>query len=483
MGQRSSCYSCCLPQSTSVVVEAYVERKDVSQSRSSGVVAGTVAAEAVPSRPVVYDPSEGLLLLFRLSRGTILSRVWSPVLIATIIGVVVTALDAMDVIQLSTGSTYHTFIGLGLSLLLVFRTNSCYERWRDGRVLLAVLTTRARHFVLKFCTVVPDDELRERARSLITGFLASVKHDLRKEPGYSELERILPQSVFSYVVSQKLTSHPQALLQMLLLLVGQLNLEGVVADRYVGWLSDDISGMSDAWWNLVRIRDMPTPFAYAHHIKMVLSLYCFTAPFAMLVTMKLTTPFAALMLTYAFFGLDEIAVEIEEPFGRDPNDLPMDLIVETAEAQLREAVEHATGLGQAVRLWPERAQSDLPSQTDDIILPSPPGSWVENPTTLAEEMKAFEKIKRPRLSQPRKKRVGTPQRRTFMSRLDSALLGLRAEGCVPKTPTELSASFINEAKPAAEAKAEQAEPEQQEKKGEEAKQKTETCPGNSEQEQ
>ena len=38
------------------------------------------------------------------------------------------------------------------------------------------------------------------------------------------------------------------------------------------------------------------------------------------------------MFAYALFGIDEIGVEIEDPFGDDPNDLPLDRVAQTIQA-------------------------------------------------------------------------------------------------------------------------------------------------------
>eukprot|EP00727_Mastigamoeba_balamuthi_P004114 m51a1_g1370 putative tfiih basal transcription factor complex helicase xpd subunit-like (1065) ;mRNA; f:415787-420582 len=260
--------------------------------RVSGVLELGAAAHTVPapSFPVAYDPKGGLLLILGSFRGTILRRVWNVVLAVAIVSVVVTVLQREGVVDLSIGTTCHTFLGLALSLLLVFRTNSCYERWRDGRVLLASLVNRSRSFVLKCCAVIHDDPYKE--------------------------------------------------------------------SRHILLLNEDLTALNDTWGQLIRIRDMPTPFAYAHHIKSYLLIFCITAPFAMLATMGVTTPVASVLLTYALFGLDEIAVEIEEPFGRDPNDLPLDVIFESAQESLMVATEDAQSLRRVVDDWSPLADQD-----------------------------------------------------------------------------------------------------------------------------
>ena len=45
---------------------------------------------------------------------------------------------------------------------------------------------------------------------------------------------------------------------------------------------------------------------------------------------------ATALVSYAFIGVEEIGVEIEDPFGDDPNDLPLDKICTTIEQNLTE---------------------------------------------------------------------------------------------------------------------------------------------------
>jgi ion channel-forming bestrophin family protein len=88
----------------------------------------------------------------------------------------------------------------------------------------------------------------------------------------------------------------------------------------------NVSALLDMWGGAERIMKTPIPFAYAQHIKSFLTLFCFSAPFAMVETMQWYTPIAAAVLAFGMFGIDEIGVEIEDPFGYDPNDLPLDAI-------------------------------------------------------------------------------------------------------------------------------------------------------------
>jgi putative membrane protein len=104
-------------------------------------------------------------------------------------------------------------------------------------------------------------------------------------------------------------------------------------------MDGNLTALLDNWGGCERIRRTPVPLAYAQHIKVFVSLWCFSVPLALVDTMRLYTPFAAALLALALFGIDEIGVEIEDPFGYDPNDLPVDAIGERIAASTAEILE------------------------------------------------------------------------------------------------------------------------------------------------
>ena len=83
-----------------------------------------------------------------------------------------------------------------------------------------------------------------------------------------------------------------------------------------------------------RIRSTPLPFAYAVHLRRALIVYCFTLPLALVQKYGWETVPVTLMIAYVLFGIEEIGVEIEGPFGDDDNDLPLEDICETIHKNL-----------------------------------------------------------------------------------------------------------------------------------------------------
>jgi putative membrane protein len=76
-----------------------------------------------------------------------------------------------------------------------------------------------------------------------------------------------------------------------------------------------------------RILKTPMPLAYAIKLKQLLLIYCILLPFEIVNGLGWWTGLALAFISTLLLGIEEIGAEIEEPFGQDPNDLPLDLIV------------------------------------------------------------------------------------------------------------------------------------------------------------
>ena len=103
-------------------------------------------------------------------------------------------------------------------------------------------------------------------------------------------------------------------------------------------MDGNLSLFNDYVGGCERIAKTPLPLAYAQHTKLLVTLFCLTAPFALSDSLGWLTPVGAGVLAFALFGVDEIGVEIEDPFGHDPNDLPLEAVAATIEGDTRELV-------------------------------------------------------------------------------------------------------------------------------------------------
>jgi putative membrane protein len=68
------------------------------------------------------------------------------------------------------------------------------------------------------------------------------------------------------------------------------------------------------------------------------AIYCFSLPFGLLSITHWFTPLVTVFVAYAFLGIDAIGEEIEEPFGYDKNDLPLEAISTMIEVNVRQRI-------------------------------------------------------------------------------------------------------------------------------------------------
>jgi ion channel-forming bestrophin family protein len=87
-----------------------------------------------------------------------------------------------------------------------------------------------------------------------------------------------------------------------------------------------------------RILRTPMPLAYAIHLKQLLFLYCLLLPFQVVDELRWCTAPAIALVSFTLFGIEAIGVEIENPFGTDPNDLPLDKICDTVECNIDDLI-------------------------------------------------------------------------------------------------------------------------------------------------
>ena len=92
-----------------------------------------------------------------------------------------------------------------------------------------------------------------------------------------------------------------------------------------------LQGFDDVLGGCERIRNTPIPFSYSSYIKQFVMLYALVLPFGLVREFGYGTVIASMFTFFATMGLELLATEIEEPFGIDANDLPLDTLTATIE--------------------------------------------------------------------------------------------------------------------------------------------------------
>lgn len=268
-----------------------------------------------------YEGRAWLPILFRI-RGSVIPRLLPRCAFAACIGA--GAVVALEERGYKIPTLAHTLVGVALGLLLVFRTNASYDRYWEGRRLLGLIVNRCRDFARQVAAYVDDADTRAKIANLIPAFYWLSAETLRRSTSLGRAERLLTEEQRRALAG---VAFPAPV--VLRWIAEHLHAEakaGRLSEARLHVMDGNLTSFNDSLGGAERILKTPIPFAYAQHIKIFTVLFCFSAPFAMAEVMGWATPIASGLLALALFGVDEIGVEIEDPFGDDPNDLPLDAI-------------------------------------------------------------------------------------------------------------------------------------------------------------
>lgn len=230
--------------------------------------------------------------------------------------------------------TMHSLVGFALSMLLVFRTNSAYDRWWEGRKLWGALVNNSRNLALKLCPILGKNEAQKAFfASAIPTFAVELMKHLRSEATKYEMDERPHPEIPDFDNAKHVPAQAAGLV---ISRIYTLHREGAIAHEELLLMNGEMSSLMDICGACERIRNTPIPYAYSAFIKKFIFVYVATLPFSLAFTLGyLSIPVVALIF-YLLGSLELIAEEIEEPFGSDANDLPMDRLCKTIEKTVRE---------------------------------------------------------------------------------------------------------------------------------------------------
>jgi ion channel-forming bestrophin family protein len=277
----------------------------------------------VRPRPTAF----GLLFILR---GSILPMIAPRLLAVLIVSAAVVWLHQIAPAHLSdiTPAPF-TLLGLALSIFLGFRNNACYERWWEGRKQWGHLVAETRTLAREFMTLLPDDTaLRRRCAHRVVAFAHALRSQLRD--GDKDTARgWLPEEEWKRIAQSRNLADVILLAQAEEL--RSLLRRGELSDMLYCLFSNRLAALTEIQTACERLRSTPTPFTYTLLLHRTAWLFCLLLPFGLVGTLGLATPVLTAILAYAFFGLDALGEELEEPFGQSQNALPLDAMVRSIE--------------------------------------------------------------------------------------------------------------------------------------------------------
>lgn len=288
---------------------------------------------------VQYNPKNWFGLIFH-SYSRFVIKTMMPALIAmaiftTFICVLILDVFDLDHSHFQNTTQLHSLLGIVLGLFLVFRTNSAYDRWWEGRKQWGSMVNSTRNLALKLNAYLSeaDKENRMWFAQMIPNFVVATKEHLRQGVQVSELE-FSDNTVTDKI---KAAAHkPNMLAGMLFSRVNSIFQQKKLAGEQFWLLDKEMKDFIDIMGACERIKYTPIPYSYSMFIKKFIFIYIVTLPFGFVTTFQYVTIPTVLLVTFVLLSIELIAEEIEDPFGRDINDLPTDDLATKIKANIKE---------------------------------------------------------------------------------------------------------------------------------------------------
>ncbi|EPC6088735.1 bestrophin family protein [Citrobacter freundii] len=282
---------------------------------------------------MIVRPQQHWIRLIFVWHGSVLSKIFTRLLLNFLLSIVVIIiLPWYTMLGIKFTLAPFSILGVAIAIFLGFRNNACYSRYVEARHLWGQLMIASRSLLREVKTTLPDDaELGQFVRLQIA-FAHCLRMTLRRNPQAKPLAKYLSEKDLQTVFAA------QSPANRILLLMGEWlavrRRDGQLSDILFHSLNNRLNDMSAVLAGCERIANTPVPFAYTLILHRTVYLFCIMLPFALVVDLHYMTPFISVLISYTFISLDTLAEELEDPFGTENNDLPLDAICNAIEIDL-----------------------------------------------------------------------------------------------------------------------------------------------------
>lgn len=322
---------------------------------------------------ITYDTGSMLRIILQL-KGSVLLIVWPQMAVCAGIAVFATIMRAWVGADdyLIKDVKGHATLGTALAFLNVFRSNLSYGRYWDGRGHLGVLVKSGRELMRLVVTYtkIPEDEQQEAEmnecmddvwrliNALMRSIVLAVQHfsghfvvppynmDTELCGGGTEPAWLRPSE--SAAIQKAESIHNPSDNKGRPALIAALLSHKVYYMYHRGWMNAAVLKKCDkcigefvgAWMACEKIVGVPMVFPYTQMLSVFMVLFVYTFPFPLAHIFFneeaefngfFITPFICALVAFAFFGMNAVGVEIENPFGDDDNDLPVKKMMKRVE--------------------------------------------------------------------------------------------------------------------------------------------------------
>ena len=284
---------------------------------------------------VQYNPKDWITFIFRFHKSDTFRQLIPMMVLIGLYSYGVGYLE-MEYWKLSEKSyvknitIMHGMLGFVISLLLVFRTNTAYDRWWEGRKQWGSLVNNSRNLAIKLSVILKDETDKSFFKKTIPSYASILNKHLKNE----ETGMMLFEGLDLKIDHEK--HRPNQIAKMLFQKLNDLYAAGKITGDQLIILNTEIQSFTDVCGACERIKNTPIPYSYSAFIKKFIFFYVMTLPFGYVFSLGYYVIPVVVFIFYVLASLELIAEEIEDPFGNDENDLPTKKIAENIKRHIEE---------------------------------------------------------------------------------------------------------------------------------------------------
>lgn len=288
---------------------------------------------------ITYNPKDWFTFIFRVHKSDTIRKLLPMIIAMGLYSWLIAYLELeywniSDNSYLKNLTLLHNLLGFVLSLLLVFRTNTAYDRWWEGRKLWGTLVNNSRNLAIKIKSFVSsDEEDLNFFRRIIPLYAVMLARHLQTEKTRLALdEKEHPE--LKHLDAEKHIPNQVALL--MIQRANRLYNEKQISGDQLILLNSELLSFTDVCGACERIRNTPIPYSYSVFLKKFIFFYIMSLPFGFVFNLGYYIIPVVCFIFYVLASLELIAEEIEDPFGKDTNDLPTEKLASNIKSHVEE---------------------------------------------------------------------------------------------------------------------------------------------------
>lgn len=285
---------------------------------------------------IKYNPKSWFIHILSFHKSDTIRILWKEIIMIALLTGGITFLELNYLPKNSWHKelmSVYSLIGFVLSLLLVFRTNTGYDRWWEGRKKWGEMVNNTRNLAIKIATSKAfTAEQKSFFARMIPNLAYAMKEHLRDGVILDELNL----SATEKDLLKNKTHQVNYITKLLYEKIAEAKNANTLSDEEAIVIDTNLKAFADINGACERIKNTPIPYSYSLFLKKFIFIYVTTMPLAFVASFEYWSVLITTFVFYILVSMEILAEEIEEPFGKDDNDLPTDDLCEKIKVNVEE---------------------------------------------------------------------------------------------------------------------------------------------------